>query len=279
MLAQTQALELGPAVFAAPDLTQVQVHLSARPALLGRSAGSERNSSAMIALPGNLQIPAPTTFANLVRPEPSLVQERQPATRAVLQGGTAMPETHPVSLVRPVNPPQPERQPAPPASLGSSARRPFPARVLNALLDATVTPRRPRHVAFATRACTQAPTLAAAAYARAGNLRLKTDLHVKVVPLVRDPAPERAAVQTARRGSTVEHKQTLASRVRQEQFLERAQVSVCRAAWQANILELAHQPARPVLLVLSRSPERAAAQTAQPEGTAKLRRGPVMLVQ
>jgi len=134
-------------------------------------------------------------------------------------------------------------------------------------------------VASATRVCTQAPTLAAAAYARAGNLRLLTDLHVKVVPLERDPAPERAAAQTARRGSTVEHKQTRASLVRLEQCLERAQMSVCRAAWQANILELAHQPARPVLLVLSRSPERAAARTAQPERTAELRRGPVLLVQ
>ena len=134
-------------------------------------------------------------------------------------------------------------------------------------------------MASAMRACTRAPTLAAAAYARAGNLRLKTDLHVKFVPLVRDPAPERAAVQTARRGSTVEHKQTRASRVRLEQCLERAQVSVCRAAWQANILELAHQPARPVLLVLSRSLERAAAQTAQPERTAELKRGLVLLVQ
>ena len=113
----------------------------------------------------------------------------------------------------------------------------------------------------------------------AGNLRLKRDLHVKFVPLVRDPAPERAAVQTARRGSTVEHKQTCASRVRLEQCLERAQVSVCRAAWQANILELAHQPARPVLLELSRSPERAAARTAQPERTAELKRGPALIVQ
>ena len=113
----------------------------------------------------------------------------------------------------------------------------------------------------------------------AGNLRLKRDLHVKFVPLVRDPAPERAAAQTARRGSTVEHKQTRASRVRLEQCLERAQVSVCRAAWQANIPEPAHRPARTALLVRSRSPERAAARTAQPERTTEFRRGPVLLVQ
>ena len=165
MLAQTQAWELGPAVSAALALTQPQLQVPARPALLGRSAGSEL-APAQTALPGNLQIPVPTTFANLVRPEPSLVQERQPATQPVLQGGTALPETPLARTVRPVNSPQLERQPAPPASRGSSALRPFPARVLNALLDATVTPRRPRHVASATRACTQAPTLAAVACAR-----------------------------------------------------------------------------------------------------------------
>ena len=113
----------------------------------------------------------------------------------------------------------------------------------------------------------------------AGNLQLLTDLHVTFVPLVRDPAPERAAVQTARRGSTVEHKQTRASRVRLEQCLERAQVSVCRAAWLDNILVRAHRPARTALLVRSRSPERAAARTAQPERTAELKRGPVLLAQ
>jgi hypothetical protein len=41
----------------------------------------------------------------------------------------------------------------------------------------------------------------------------------------------------------------------------------------------AHRPARTALLVRSRSPERAAARTAQPESTAELKQGPVLLVQ
>jgi len=278
LLAQTQARELGPAVSAALAPILAQSQAPARFARPERSAGSER-TSARNALPGNLQIPVPATFANLVRLGPSPVQERRAATRAVPPGRTALPETPPASPALLVNSPQPERQPAPPASRESSAPPPFPARALNALLDATVTPRRPQHVTSATRACTRAPTLAAAVYARAGNLRLKTDLHVKVVPLVRDPAPERAAAQTARRGSTVEHKQTRASRVRLEQYLDWALVSVCRAALLANILERVNRPAQPVLLVRSRSPERAAARTAQPERAAELRRGPVLLVQ